>query len=260
MFLKRGTAPVDMVSTPALSAAGKSDALPLAVTTLSFRADGRALINDISFTLDHWDPTVVLGHNGAGKSLLLRLLNGLLTPSSGSIAWGKPPTVDARAHQAFVFQRPVMLRRSAVANVEYALKMRGCGRADRKRIAVETLVKAGLEHLVDRPARLLSGGEQQLLAIARAWAVRPKVLLLDEPTAALDPGHTLAVERLIGEVREDGVKIILSTHDLGQARRLARDVLFLHRGELTAHAPVDDFFDSPRSDIARRFVNGEVAA
>lgn len=232
--------------------------LPLVARGLCFDARGRRLLHDLDFTVSACGVTMVMGPNGAGKSLLLRLCNGLLAPSAGTLSWTAAPGVDVSRHQAFVFQRPVLLRRSALANVEYALKMAGVRRRERRARAFATLERAGIAHLADRAARVLSGGEQQRLAIARAWAVEPSVLLLDEPTAALDPHSTQVVEDLVAEIHAGGTKIIMTTHDLGQARRLADDILLLHHGRLQEHTPADTFFRTPRSEEGHRFLRGDL--
>jgi len=217
------------------------------------RRRGNALLADVSLTLTAGTRTLLLGPNGAGKTLLLRLCHGLLTPSCGHIRWhGAPP------RQAMVFQRPVMLRRSALANVVYALEVAGVPRAHRIRRAREALADLGLAGLAGRPARLLSGGEQQRLALARCWALAPDVLFLDEPTAALDPASSAAIENAIHRFHDAGVSIVMSTHDLGQARRLADDVVFLLGGRLLEHTAATRFFERPETSAAQRFVGGEL--
>lgn len=242
------------------SAPGANPLLPLTVSDLLFEAGGRRLLKGVSFRLDSDARTVILGPNGAGKSLLLRLLHGLIAPTGGRIDWHGRSPVAARRHQAMVLQRPVLLRRSVAANLNHALRLRGVPRSRRREVVRETLRKAGLSCLAERPARSLSGGEQQRLGVARAWALRPDVLLLDEPTASLDPGATRSVEAMIRAVDAAGTKIIMSTHDIGQARRLAGDVLFVHRGRLLEHAAAGDFFAAPRSRAAARFVEGLLPA
>ena len=207
--------------------------------------------------------TVLLGPNGAGKSLLLRLCHGLLAPTSGRVAWLGPGAgglspAALRRRQAMVFQRPVLLRRSVAANVDYALSLHGVPRSGRAARVAEALERVGLGALAGRPARVLSGGEQQRLALARAWAIRPEVLFLDEPTASLDPGAALAVEEIIDAFHRAGSKIVMTTHDLGQARRLADEVVFLHRGRLVEHAPADRFFAGPAAPAADAFVAGRL--
>ena len=229
--------------------------LPGVAEGLCYQRGGRRLIDGLSFTIREGPRTVLLGPNGAGKSLTLRLLHGLLRPSAGRVAWqgGEP-----RRRQAMVFQRPVMLRRSAAANIDFALGLRGLGPQDRRRRRDEALERTGLAKLAASPARALSVGEQQRLALARAWAVQPQVLFLDEPTASLDPAATRAVEAIVADIRESGTKIVMTTHDLGQARRLADEVLFLHNGRLIETAPAERFFDAPRSPEADAFLKGEL--
>ncbi|MBW7851720.1 MAG: ATP-binding cassette domain-containing protein [Rhodospirillales bacterium] len=231
---------------------------PLSVEGLAFAVDGKQLLSEISFTLEAHRTALVLGPNGAGKSLLLRLCHGLLQPTAGRVSWQGAGADQASAHQAMVFQRPVMLRRSAAANIDYALSLRGVPARQRSSLTAEALERAGLSALAKRPARVLSGGEQQRLALARAWSVRPQVLFLDEPTASLDPAATRAVEELIGRIRADGTTIVMTTHDLGQARRLADEIIFLHRGRLVEKTAAADFFSNPQSQEARAFVAGEL--
>ncbi|MBM3568644.1 MAG: ATP-binding cassette domain-containing protein [Alphaproteobacteria bacterium] len=226
--------------------------LPLTVEGLGFAAGGETLLAGIGFALRAGMRSVVLGPNGAGKSLLLRLLHGLIRPTAGSMRWSAPE--PARV-QALVFQRPVLLRRSVAANIYYALELRGVSDAGR---VDEALARTGLTALADRPARVLSGGEQQRLALARAWATRPELLLLDEPTANLDPAATRAVEEIVAAIHAAGTKIVMTTHDLGQARRLADEVLFLHRGRLVEHRPATEFFAAPASEAARAFLKGDL--
>jgi tungstate transport system ATP-binding protein len=237
---------------------GTLSILPLTVSELRFAARGAELVRGVSFTLSAGTRTIIMGPNGAGKSLVLRLCHGLLKPTSGSVEWSGPGGEGSAKRHAMVFQRPVMLRRTARANLVHALSVAGHGRNDRRARAVEALEHFGLAHLADRPARLLSGGEQQRLAIARAWALRPQVMFLDEPTSALDPAATKAVEDMIQAIHADGVKIVMTTHDMGQARRLADEVLFLHNGRLIEQTPAEEFFTAPRTEEARAFVKGEL--
>jgi tungstate transport system ATP-binding protein len=202
--------------------------------------------------------SIILGANGAGKSVLMRLMHGLLAPTSGTVGWQETDPGKRRRQQAMVFQRPVLLRRSAIANVTYALKLARVPRRERERLAVDALESVGLLHLAHRPARVLSGGEQQRLALARAWALHPEVLFLDEPTASLDPSATREIERVIRAFDAAGTKIIMATHNLGQARRLGDEVLFVHLGRLVERAAVDKFFSSPASPEAAAFIKGEL--
>jgi tungstate transport system ATP-binding protein len=228
------------------------------VHELCFEASGKRLIDGITFQTERGPRTVILGPNGAGKSLLLRLCHGLLPPSSGNITWTGAAPSTMRRSQAMVFQRPVLLRRSAAANIRYVLSLQGVPRYQRRSMVAEALEQAGLLYLAERPARMLSSGEQQRLALARAWALKPQVLFLDEPTASLDPAATQAVEVLLERIQHTGTKLLMTTHDLGQARRLADEVLFLHHGRLVEHAPASAFFTNPQSKEAAAFLEGKL--
>ncbi len=232
--------------------------LPLALREVCFAAGGRTIIDRVSAEFDAGPSTIVLGANGAGKSLLMRLMHGLIAPSSGRIDWHEPDAERLRRRQAMVFQRPVMLRRSALANITYALELARVPRLEREQLAREALDSVGLAHLAHRPARVLSGGEQQRLALARAWALHPEVLFLDEPTASLDPGATREIERVIQAFDAAGTKIIMATHNLGQARRLGDEVLFLHEGRVLERAPIEQFFGRPATPEAAAFIKGEL--
>jgi tungstate transport system ATP-binding protein len=223
--------------------------LPLRLEQASFRG----IIHPLSLEIEAGPSTIILGANGAGKSVLMRLMHGLLAPSTGRVAWSG---TEARRKQAMVFQRPVMLRRSALANVAYAVAAAGVG--EPQAIAMEALKEVGLAHLAHRPARVLSGGEQQRLALARAWALHPEVLFLDEPTASLDPSATREIEAVIRAFDGSGTKIVMATHNLGQARRLGDEVLFIHQGRLVERAPVERFFAQPGSPEAAAFIKGEL--
>ena len=232
--------------------------LPLLLEDVSFVAGGRAIIDRVSCELALGPRTVILGPNGSGKSVLMRLCHGLLAPTSGRIVWrGSPDRVRPRA-QAMVFQRPVMLRRAAHANVTYGLKLAGIPKGERDERARDVLDAVGLKSIADRPARVLSGGEQQKLALARAWALDPEVLFLDEPTANLDPGATREVERIVDQIHASGTKIVMTTHNLGQARRLADEILFMSGGRVADHAPVERFFAEPSTGEAAAFIKGEL--
>jgi tungstate transport system ATP-binding protein len=230
--------------------------LPLEVASLSYRTEHDFLLDDISITIENPGITVVMGPNGAGKSLFLRLVHGLLEPSAGAVHWqGRNLDLALRQRQALVFQKPVLLRRSVAANIDFVLKPRG---GDYRQRRDEILQEAGLIRQRHQPARLLSGGEQQRLALARALATDPGVLLLDEPCASIDSAATLKIEQLLQQTRERGVKIILITHDIGQARRLADDVIFMHNGRLLEYAAAATFFNAPASASARAFLQGRI--
>jgi len=232
---------------------------PIALEDLRFAVGGKTLLDGLSLTLTPGSRSVVMGPNGAGKSLFLRLLAGLLQPTSGKITYGGR-TGDAATLRriAVVFQRPVMLRRSVAANLKHALATYGVPRRERAGQIRELLQLAQLEALADRPARVLSGGEQQRLAMVRALGAKPELLLLDEATASLDPQATAAIEALIGQASAKGVKIVMVTHDRGQAQRLADEVLFFHRGRLAERCEAATFFNRPSSAAAQAYLEGRL--
>jgi tungstate transport system ATP-binding protein len=229
--------------------------LPLVLDKVGYRIGRTPILTDVSVEIGAGPRTIILGPNGAGKSVLMRICHGLLRPTEGSVRWLGNPNPR---RVAMVFQRPVMLRRSALANVEYGLELAGVARAERKLRAQDVLEAVGLERCAGHPARRLSGGEQQKLALARAWALGPEVLLLDEPTANLDPAATREVETIVGQIRAGGTKIVMTTHNLGQARRLGDEILFINGGRLIERAPVERFFTQPLTPEAASFVKGEL--
>ena len=228
--------------------------LPLRVRDLSLRFGDTAVLDGLDLDLGPTGFTVVMGSNGAGKTLLLKLLHGLVQPTAGHIDWHGQNPDAVRSRQALVFQKPVLLRRSVAGNLDFVLKARG---KDRSRVTA-ILDHVGLAHKAHQPARLLSGGEAQRLALARALATDPEVLFLDEPTASLDPASVLMIERIVQEACARGVRIIFVTHDRGQARRLADDVVFLHGGRVAEHATAADFFPAPRNRAARDYLDGKI--
>lgn len=246
--------PFDIMSE---SVKSMSEIIPLEGCGLILARGGRRLIDNVDLTIGGGGLTVIMGPNGAGKSVLLRLLAGLLPPDGGTVRWaGRTPDRTRTPRLGFVFQQPVLLRRSALANIRFVLK--GGNRRARSARALAALTRAGLAHLADMPARLLSGGEQQRLALARALAPDPEVLLLDEPCANLDPAATAAIETLVADAARNGTKVVLVTHDIGQARRLADEVVFLHGGRIAERSPAATFFDMPVSDAAGAYLAGRL--
>lgn len=232
--------------------------VPIEASGLLLERSGRRLVDGVDLRIDGDGITVIMGPNGAGKSLLLRLLSGLIEPDAGNVRWaGRAPDRVRAPKLGFVFQKPVLLRRSALANVKFALR-HGFTHSERNDQAEAALRRAGLQRLAHTPARLLSGGEQQRLAIARALAPEPEILLLDEPCASLDPAATAAIEALVIDAKLRGTKIVLVTHDVGQARRLADDVVFLHHGGIVERQPAGIFFDNPKSDAAKAYLAGRL--
>ena len=231
--------------------------LPIVFDAVTVAAGAVTILDDIALTLMRGAPTVLIGPNGSGKTTLLRVAMGLMAPSRGRITWGGREDVPP-LRRAIVFQRPAMLRRSAGANIRFALRAAGIPRAEHGRRTGELLELVGLEALAGRAARLLSGGEQQRLALARALARDPAVLFLDEPTASLDPAATKAVEDVIRAVSQRNIKVVMATHDLGEARRLAGEVVMLHQGRVAETATAASFFDAPQTREARTFLAGEL--
>jgi tungstate transport system ATP-binding protein len=231
--------------------------LPLQFERVRLEAGNRCILDIDSLTITSGAPTAVVGPNGAGKTTLLRMGMGLFDPTAGRVTWvGRrkvPPT-----RRAILFQRPVMLMRSTASNIGYALASIKTPRSDRARKIDELLALVGLSGFEDRPARRLSGGEQQRLALARSLAREPEILFLDEPTASLDPAAAKSVEDVLRAVAARGVKILISTHDLGTARRLAGDVILLHRGKIIEQSVTEIFFKQPKTEEARRFQAGDL--
>jgi len=236
-----------------------SQAPLLQVRDLRFSAGGARLLDKIDINIRRGSRTLIMGPNGAGKSLLLRLMHGLLQPEEGAVLWqGDRLNTDACRAQAMVFQRPVLLRRSVMANLKFALSVRGLrGRESAERVRT-ALAEAGLEHLAKRPARVLSGGEQQRLSLVRALAMEPELLFLDEPTASLDPASTAAIEQLVLDANARGVTIVLVTHDAGQAKRLGQDLVFLQDGTVAETGPVESVLNSPQSEPVKAWRDGRI--
>ncbi len=229
--------------------------LPIEFSEVAVLVGGLVILDRISLLVSPGAPTVLIGPNGSGKTTLLRAAMGLIPASRGRITWGghgaSPPT-----RRAIVFQQPAMLRRSVAANIHYALSAAGTPRTRRAGRVAELLSLVGLEGLEGRPARRLSGGERQRLSLARAMARDPTVLFLDEPTASLDPAATKLIEDIVRAVSARGVKVVMATHDLGEARRIGGEIVLLHRGHVVERGPAASFFAAPTTDGAKTFLGG----
>ena len=208
-------------------------------------------LNKVALDVHRGDFIALVGANGSGKTTLLRLLHGLLSHQ------GRRELADARAVQSMVFQKPFVLRLSVWNNLRVALWLAGVPRGERPARADQALQRVGLATLRDRPARALSGGQQQRLALARAWAVRPQILFLDEPTASLDPSAKKEVEAVLAGFAVDGMTLVMSTHNLGQAKRLASRVVYLEGGEILVDRPTGLFFSEQVDGRADLFLKGE---
>ena len=229
--------------------------LPIVARGVALVRGATAILANVDLTISRGGRTFILGPNGSGKSTLLRVLHGLIDPTDGVVTWNGSRTRPLE--QAMVFQRPVLLRRSAEANLRYALGLARINGGDADRRIFDALKEVGLIEIARRSARVLSGGEQQRLALARAWALDPEVLFLDEPTASLDPAATRAVERVVADIHARGTTIVMTTHNLAQAKRLADEVVFLHAGRIVERTPAESFFGAPRSTEAAAYLEGE---
>ncbi len=233
--------------------------LPITGTGLHVRRKGRVLLDVDEIVVGGRGTSVLVGPNGAGKSLLLHVLAGLKAPDRGRVLWnGLPPARDRYCRFAMVLQSAVLLRRTALANVEYALRAVGHAAPEATRRARQALEEAGLTKLSGASARVLSGGERQRLALARALATQPDILFLDEPTSSLDPASVLAIEKMVQAASGGGMRIVFIAHDLAQARRISDDILFMHHGHIVERAPTERFFDAPESSEAADFIAGKI--
>jgi tungstate transport system ATP-binding protein len=221
------------------------------------RKSGKRLLGPVDLTLQPTGFTIVMGPNGAGKSTLLKTLHGMERLRRGQRSWAVAQDI-ALARQAFVFQTPVVLRRSVLDNVAYPLTLRGTAKREAQAAARRWLDVVGLSEAAAQRASDLSGGERQKMALARALITEPDGLLLDEPCANLDGQATREIETLLLNAHKNGMRIVMATHDLGQARRLATDVVFLHKGALIEHRPAPQFFQSPTSSQASAFLAGDI--
>jgi len=234
-----------------------AELMPLTVQALTYTAKSKRLIDNLDLYISSSGITVILGPNGAGKSLLLRLIHGIIKSDSGTIKWGHQ-TINGilRRYQSLIFQKPVLLRRSVKANLEFVLNLRKIPEPSQR--CEELLNLVNLQSHAQQAARSLSVGEQQRLALARSLAIEPLVLMLDESTANLDPASTEVIEKNVLQQKRKGVKIIFITHDLGQAQRLADDIVFMHRGRVVENTSVQTFFSHPNTDIAQAYLSGKL--
>ncbi len=227
------------------------------LSDLVVKRRGVTILGPIDLELESEGFTVVLGPNGAGKTTLLKVLHGVERVTRGSVDWSVPAEV-AREAQSYVFQNPIMLRRTVAQNLAYPLKVHGVDKATVDLLIREWAERIGLADAMDRPAPRLSGGEKQKLALGRALIRKPKVLFLDEPCANLDGRATRDIEDLLLQANKDGTRIIMTTHDLGQCRRLGRDVVFLLNGKVHEFGAAEHFMASPSTLEARLFLKGDI--
>ena len=230
--------------------------LPITIDKLILHAGRKTLLDNISVHITQPGITAIMGPNGAGKSLFIRCLHGLSQPDSGQIRFAGQAIRDShRLRQSLIFQKPVLLRRTVRQNLEFIHALRP---AQNYRDIENALETVGLSKLAEQPAKQLSGGEQQRLALARALMTCPDILFLDEACANLDPASAAQIEALLLEASKKGQKVILITHDIAQARRLADDLIFLHQGQLCEHSLAKDFFARPKSAAARAYLDGQI--
>lgn len=230
---------------------------PLVAKQAMVRRRGKLLVGPVDLTLGGQGSAIVIGPNGAGKTTLLKMLHGIVRLGGGSLDWACP-LPEAQKHQAFVFQTPVMMRRTVIENIAYPLRLTGVGRRLARDRAADWAARVGLGDILERQATMLSGGERQKLALARALVREPQVLFLDEPCAALDGNATREIEAILIRAAASGTRLIMSTHNMGQARRLADEVIFMLGGRVHEFGLAAEFFSGPQTAQARAFLNGDI--
>ena len=233
----------------------KCTLFPIRVKNLSLATPEKVLLHDLNCNFTQETLTAVIGPNGAGKSLFVRCLHGLTTPTNGTIDFGdKKLTEEIRRKQSMVFQTPQLLRRSVIDNIKFVAKLSSGNTKNLDKLLDDT----GLTAVRNQPARNLSGGEKQRLSLARAIVSNPEILFLDEATSSLDPSSVFIIENLITNIKSMGVKIILITHDIGQAKRLADDIIFMHKGKILETGLTLEFFKNPVTKAATSFLTGDI--
>ena len=230
---------------------------PLRVTDVKINIKSKRLLGPINLEIEQNGISILLGANGSGKTTLLEALHGLRKLSAGKVEWNISNS-QAAAEQAFVFQSPIMLRRTVAENLAFPLKVRRLSKLTTTTEVMMWAKKIGLEDKIKQQAVLLSGGEMQAIAVARALITKPKMLFLDEPTTSLDGATKKAIEDILISASSNGTKILMSTHDLGQLKRLARDIIFLHNGIVEAHCSKEEFLTKPPSKAAKQFLAGDI--
>lgn len=231
--------------------------LPLTLRGATARVRQKTLVGPVDLTIEGDGLTAVIGPNGAGKTTLLRLMHGLQHLSDGTINWAVDDTV-ARKKQAYVFQSPIMMRRRVIESIAFPLTLHGMGKKAAREEAEKWARRVGLGHVLQSWAPMLSGGEKQKLALARALIYQPEILFLDEPCANLDGRATREIEEILKETRRAGTRIVMATHDMGQVRRLASDVVFIYGGKVHEKSDVRTFFNTPKTSEAQAFINGDI--
>lgn len=233
-------------------------ALPLRLKEVSYGSKGVTLIDAINLEVSSHGLTIILGHNGSGKSLLLKLLHGVIRPNSGEISWNQSKPLTNQYWRTFLLQRPTFFNRSVIYNIAFVLQIAGVPKPEHQERCEQAIEICGLKEISHRKTHLLSGGEMQKLSLARAWVLHPSVILLDEPTVALDPPSVLGFESIIQNFKQTGTKVIMTTHDLSQAKRLADEIVFIDRGKILEQSEADQFFAGPASSQAQKFISGKL--
>lgn len=231
--------------------------LPLRLSGARVKIRGKPLAGPVDLTIGIEGFTIVMGPNGSGKTTLLRMMHGLQRVSVGEVLWNVPKS-EALSRQAYVFQTPIMMRRRVVDSIAYPLMLRGMGKMRARARATEWAQKIGLGDALSRPAPFLSGGEKQKLSLARALIFHPDILFLDEPCANLDGRATREIEAILLEAKASGTRLVMATHDMGQARRLASDVVFMYGGKVHEKGPAKPFFEAPETREAAMFIKGDI--
>lgn len=230
-----------------------NDAIALSLEDVSYSHEKGKAFHSTNLEIFAHRTTVILGPNGAGKSILLKICHGLLKPSTGTLKMGQDTLKSA-----MVFPKPVLLRRTVLQNITYILGLEGIHKSEQNSIAMDALADFSMKSMSDRPARSLSSGEKQRLSLVRALLLKPDILFLDEPTANLDPKATSILEDMIGRSRESNMTIVMASHDLMQARRIAEDIIYIEDGSVIETSNADAFFNSPKSEQAKKFIEGRL--
>ena len=232
------------------------DLLPIKMEKLNYNSSNNQIITNVNITIQSKGITVIMGPNGSGKSVLIRLLQGLLTPTTGYISYNNNPLDKSiRRRQAMVFQTPTLLRRTVLSNITFANSINEKIDLAHCKSLLNLL---GLRAFQSYPAQLLSAGEKQRLALARALVLKPYILFLDEPTANLDPASIQLIEEIVQNANKSGVKIIFITHDIGQAKRIADDIIFLNKGEILEYTETNLFFQTPQTKETAAYLDGNI--
>ena len=231
--------------------------LPLKLKQINYTLNNNLILNNLSLEIKKGKPKIILGSNGAGKTTLMRMCHGLIKPDSGQVQWQGNINQNKLRSQSMVFQRPIMLKRSVKKNLEYVLKIHNTPKNKILFLIDEILELVNLKNQLNFPAYSLSSGEQQKLAIARAWLLKPEVFFLDEPTASLDPNSTQSIEKIIKSIENSGSQIIMSTHNLAQAKRIDGEIIFLSKGKIIKQSSNEMFFKENKNVEIMSFLNNE---